>query len=222
MTGWPAAIDELGIELQAAISRREQRPWLTHARRFGPLLVPVGFFVVVIVLLASLGVFHRGAHHGADGRGDPATQVLPVEPLRASDPHGGSAWGVRLAVTGSLVCEGVGQIAGGRIGLFRDKSFEALPAPYRGQCARLGGDKALVSWTQFPGSTSDDGAARTVIAGVAPANAIRVDAVEGSVRHTLPLSARKAFVIVLAGLRRPRDVPVGITLANGAVRPYAG
>jgi hypothetical protein len=222
MTGWPGAIDELGLELQAAITRREQRPWLTHARRFGPLLVPVGFLLAVLVLLAFLGVLHPGAHHGADGRGDPATQVLPVEPLRASDPHGGSAWGLRLVVTGSLVCEGVGQVARGRIGLFRENRFEALPASYRGECARLRGDKALVSWTQFPGSKSDDGAARTVIAGVAPANAIRVDAVEGSVRHTLPLSPRKAFVIALAGLRRPRDVPVLIMLANGAEKAYAG
>jgi hypothetical protein len=48
-----------------------------------------------------------------------------------------------------------------------------------------------------------------------------VDVLEGSVRRTLALSARKAFVIALAGLRRARDVPVLITLANGAVRRYA-
>jgi hypothetical protein len=129
MTAWPSEVDELGIGLQAAIARHEQRSWLGRARSYWALLI-AAVLLVAVLALGSFGAFQPGGNDRDQGSGGATTHVLPSAPLRAIGAHGGPAWGVKLAVTGSLACHGVRELLRGRarIGAAPARTFNARSA----------------------------------------------------------------------------------------------
>jgi hypothetical protein len=217
---WPLAVDRLGVELQSALVRRQRR-----VRRLQRLL-PVGLLLAFAIATAA------GATNGLITQGIPvpwggdaahrAVVPMPLEPLRAADPEGGQAWGLRLAAAGPVMCQAVGQVVGGRIGVIRGRVFHALPPAYRGSCARVPDRGAVVRWDQYPGPNVGRHGARTVVHGLAGDGVIAVSVGEAQVARRLPLSPRGGFIGAFGGLRSPSQLPVRVTLANGDTKTYRG
>jgi hypothetical protein len=221
VSGWPAALDQLGAELEEALARKErQRGWL-HLPRFVPPIV-LALLLLAAAAVGTSGVIREGVPVPWADSGKRAPQPLPLESVQADDPLAGPAWGIRLAMAGPLVCEAVGQVIGGRIGVIRGRVFHALPGGFRDGCARVRPDGALVRWSQYPGPNVGRSGARTVVHGVAGRDVVRVEVLDGPVSRTLPTSRRRAFVAAFRGLRSRQELEVRVTLKDGTTSSYGG
>jgi hypothetical protein len=221
VNAWPSAIDQLGIDLEVAIARRQsRRGW----RGLPGLVPPVALAVLVLAAAAvgTTGIIREGIPVPRSGKATPAARPLPLEPIRAEDPLGGPAWGIRVATAGPLVCETVGQVMGARIGVIRGRLFHALPPVFHDSCARVPANAATVHWSQYPGPNVGARGARTVVHGVAGRQVVRVEVLDGAVSRTLSRSSRGAFVSAFAGLRSSRELEVRVIRANGTTTIYGG
>jgi hypothetical protein len=218
MSEWPLAIERLGLELEAALVRRRR----LRLRRLRLLAIVVAAVLgIATAAVATTGFITEGVPVPSPSHaGKAAARPLPLEPLRAGDPAGGPAWGLRLAVAGPVVCQAVGQVVGGRIGVLRGRVFHALPPAYSESCARVPAAGAMVRWSQYPGPNVGRRGARTVVQGVAGPSVIAVRVGGGELTRRLPLSPRGGFIAVFSGLQGPRQLPVEVTLANGRTRSY--
>src|SRR4051794_20882142 len=133
MNEWPG-LERLGAELQRGLVRREhRRRWLSLPRLVAAALVLVA--LIASAAVATNGRLTQGLAVPWSASDPAAVRPLPLEPLRAADPAHGPAWGLRLATGGSVVCQAVGQVVGGRIGVLRGRVFHPLPGGYRDRCA---------------------------------------------------------------------------------------
>lgn len=219
MSGVPA-IERLGLEIERAIARRGEtrRRWLRLPRALP--LVFAAVLLTVAVATAATSLFREGAPVPVEKPSGTPARSLPLEPLRAADPLGGLAWAIRLAVAGPLVCQSVGQVVRGQIGVIRGRTFHALPAHYRDSCARVPADGAVVRWGQYPGPNVGTRGARTVVHGVAGREVAQLAVVAGAITRRLPISDRGAFVSAFAGLQSASQLRVEVTLSDGTTRSY--
>jgi hypothetical protein len=221
VNGWPGAIDRLGADLEAAIARDGRRRGLLRLPRFLPPVV-LATLVLAAAAVGTTGIIREGISVPWSGSGKSAARPLPLEPTRADDPAGGPAWGIRLATAGPLLCETVGQVMGGRIGIVRGRLFHALPAAFHDSCARVPAGGAIVHWSQYPGPNVGARGARTVVHGIAGRQVALVEVLDGAVSRTLSPSPRGAFVSAFAGLRSPRELEVQVSRRNGTTTIYGG
>jgi hypothetical protein len=221
VNGWPSAIDRLGADLEAAIARDGRRRRFVRLPRF---LSPVAVALLVLAAAAgaATGVIREGIPVPWSGPAKSAVRPLPLESIRADDPAGGPAWGIRLATSGPLLCETVAQVMGGRIGVVRGGLFHPLPPAFHDSCARVPADGAIVHWSQYPGPNVGPRGARTVVHGIAGRQVVRVEVLDGALSRTLSPSARGAFVSAFAGLRSPRALEVQVSRRNGTTTIYGG
>jgi hypothetical protein len=220
VTGWPTAIARLGADLEVAIARRERRRRLRLPRFLSPVAVSV--LVLAAAAVGATGIIREGTPVPWSGAAKSAARPLPLEPIRTDDPAGGPAWGIRLAIAGPLLCETVGQVMGGRIGVVRGTLFHALPPAFHDSCARVPADGAIVHWSQYPGPNVGSRDARTVVHGIAGRQVVSVEVLGGAVSRTLSPSRRGAFVSAFAGLRSPRELEVQVIRRNGTATIYGG
>lgn len=221
MNDWPAALDVLGSEIEAAIARGGHRRRLVKLPRLLPPAV-LASLLVAAAALGATGVIHEGIPVPWSGKATPALRPLPLEPIRASDPAGGPPWGIRLSTAGPLVCETVGQVMAGRIGTVRGRAFHALPPQFRDGCGRVPERGALVRWNQYPGPNVGRKGARTVVHGVAGLAVVRIEVVEGPLKRSVAHSGRGAFVTAFSGLRSPRQLQVRAIRSDGTSTVYRG
>lgn len=221
MSDWPAVIDLLGTELEAAIARGGRRRKWVRVPRFLPPAV-LASLLVAAAAVGTTGVIHEGIPVPWSGKATPTLRPLALEPIRASDPAGGPPWGIRLATAGPLVCETVGQVMAGRIGTVRGRVFHALPPEFRDSCGRVPARGALARWSQYPGPNVGTNGARTVVHGVAGRAVVRIEIVEGSLKRTVARSGRGAFVSAFSGLRSPRELQVRAIRSDGTTAVYRG
>jgi hypothetical protein len=221
MTAWPSAVDRLGAELLTAIERDARH----RGRRRLPRAVPAVVLAVLALgtgALATSGVIREGIPVPWSGNSaEPTVRPLGLEPLRAQDPGAGPPWAIRLSVAGPVVCQTVGQVIGGRIGVLRGRVFHVLPSGYyHDTCRRTPADGAVVRWSQYPGPNVGRRDSRTVVHGVAGPHVVAVEVFDRTVERRLAMSPRGAFVTAFAGLRTPRSLPVQVTLDDGATKRY--
>lgn len=219
MSDWPLVVERLGLDLEAALVRR--RRTRTRRLRLFPAVVLVAL-AIGTAAGATSGLITQGVPVPWDTGGHAAVTPRPLalEPLRAADPAGGPAWGLRLAIAGSVTCQAVGQVIGGRIGVLRGRVFHALPPAYRESCASVPATGAVVRWSQYPGPNVGRRGARTVLHGVAGSRVIAVTVLDGKTVRRLPLSRRGGFIGVVTGLRAPTQLPVRVTADTGSTRTY--
>lgn len=221
MNGWPDAIDRLGADLEDAIARGGRRSGLLRLPRLLPPVI-LALLLLAAAAVGTTGIIREGIPVPWSGAAESAARPLPLEPIRADDPAGGPAWGIRLATAGPLLCETVGQVMGGRIGIVRGRLFHALPAASHDGCARVPADGAIVHWSQYPGPNVGSRDARTVVHGIAGRRVVRIEVLDGALSRTLSPSGRGGFVSAFAGLRSPRELEVQVSRRNGTTTIYGG
>jgi hypothetical protein len=210
-----AVLDTLGEEL-----RRLGEP---SARRRGLTRRTVLIGLVLMLLLAGVAaaaiLIARGAPLSAPNAKDlqasgvPLPATVRLAGLDASDPDSSQpAWDIRLSHTrAGETCTAVGQVLGGEFGIVGlDRVFRALPLGGVDACGVSSpGGPVLAGARVFVGSGSQG--ARTVVNGVAGAQARSVTVYGPGGARSLRLGAQGSFITVYRGYVeevRPRVVVV--------------
>jgi hypothetical protein len=225
------ALDALGGDLEAAFARAEaeQRTGRREPRSPWPGwrgARPVVLAVVLALLIATAAaaatlLVLRGSPIPAPDPRDVAPEQTPapgtarVVDVRAEDPGGGPAWGIRLSRSRTgLLCSTVGQIVGGEFGLTGlDGRFRAIPERVVDSCGeRRDNAASLVGARVF--AARDDRDVRTIVSGVG-GDTLRAVEVEARGRtRDVPVGEGGTFIAALAGL--PEDL---LELPQRADRP---
>jgi len=173
-----------------------------------------------MVVTAALGVSAASAFVGSRAQ-VPTPQSLVAQPgsdrvvQTAPDPGGGLDWAVRSYVsTSGASCVEAGRIKDGRFGrLAPDGRFTATDLPDAGTCASLAAEPVLLAINHYP--AAEQRPARTVLFGQARSDVARlhVDAPDGG--RPLAAGIGGGFVLPLAGMLAPTDLPVRVTLLDG-------
>ncbi|MEV4420461.1 hypothetical protein AB0L40_10870 [Patulibacter sp. NPDC049589] len=220
----------LATERTAARARRRS---LAGAVPRGVTLGSVGVAVLVVTGTAAAGLTAlTGSPIPAPLRSDDTVTVWPTDgasqlaTVRAADPEGGPAWGVRIGkADGGLVCAGVGQVQGDALGIVgRDGRFRALPEQLGGGCVSaptpghpIVATRAVAGDRRDPYGVALDGT--TVLYGVGGDRLRRV-VVRTPDGRARPLKADRdgVFVLALRGLPEQAQPVVDLTWAGGQRR----
>ena len=201
-----------------------------NSRRLGgrsrsPLLVAVLSFLTVLLAVAGAAavlLISEGSPLPPANPADVAPWEHPVPAsvllagLDAPDPEGGPRWDMRIFKSSSgETCTTVGQVFNGKFGIVGlDHVFRALPLTGVDACGVPGiAGPVLAGARQFAGRTAAE--ARTVVNGIAGADARSVTAYGPEGKRRLTIGPQGAFITVYQGLLgevRPRIV---VTTADG-------
>jgi hypothetical protein len=174
-----------------------------------------------VAVTAALGVSAASAFVGRDG--DPASQSAVATPgsdsidQSAPDAQGGPAWAVRVYEgEGGGACAELGRLRDGVFGqLDAEGTLDAVPLDEGGTCGDPAAEPVVLAINRY--RARGDRGPRTVIFGRASPEvagvAVRRPGEPGPT--WLSHGPRGAFVLPLAGLTAPRELPVTITLRDG-------
>jgi hypothetical protein len=223
------ALDALGGELDAAFARAEAGQQVRGGARRPPWPAwrgarPIVLAVLLALLIATAAaattlLVLRGSPIPAPDPRDVAPEQTPAPgtarlvDLRAEDPGGGPAWGIRLSRSRTgLVCSTVGQIVDAEFGLIGlDGRFRSIPERIVDSCGEPRRNAAsLVGARVFDARRRAD--VRTVVSGVAGDELRRVTVEEGGgPSRELAIGDDGTFLGVLRGL--PEDLQIVVTLS---------
>jgi hypothetical protein len=174
------------------------------------------------VLLIRQGSSLPAAHtQDLQAGGVPLSGTVRLAGLDAPDPAAGSPpWDLRVSRTrDGEICTAVGQVLGRRFGVVGlDDVFRALPLGSVDVCsADPSSGSVLAGAREFVGRTASE--ARTVVSGVAGADALRVTAYGPGSPRRLPLGPDGSFITVYRG--EPEEVRPRIVVASRGGRSQA-
>lgn len=163
----------------------------------------------------------------AGGAPEPlAPEALEVRPgsaaigARGRDPKPGPAWAVRRYTSRTgLACTEAGRFDGRRFGLARaDGTVREVPPNEQGTCVATGDDPVQVVVNRYPAQAGEGD--RTVLFGRADPGVGRI-VVDGPSGPVEPARAPDGtFVLVLAGILAPENLPLVATMPDGRTREY--
>lgn len=232
MSERPKALTALGEELERAAARKfagkaRGGPRLRRASgRLGVLAVLTGLLILAAAATAAVLLVGRGsplpAPHAQDLRssGIPLPGSARLAGLDAPDPSAANPpWDLRLSRTArGETCTAVGQVLDGRFGIVGlDHRFRQLPLGSVDSCGiDSPAGPAMIGARTFIGTAT--GEARTVLSGVAGADARSVTAyAQGGTRH-LTLGPDGSFITVYAGEAEAVQPQVRIVGRDGHAR----
>jgi len=215
----PPALEQLRTDFarvaDAELGRRAGR----RLSRTGALTAAVLCFGVAAAGAAGV-VITRGDQIAEAPPGDfpadlrPLPDTAQLDPVRVPDPAGGLPWGVRLSTseTGQL-CYAVGQVMDGEIGRVVAGDFHALPLRGPGRCADLirGPFSIGVEYR----TSGADGAARTIVAGVAGSAIAHFEVATAGRPQRLEPSRSGVFLAVYGPEVRPGEVEIVAAFTDG-------
>lgn len=137
------------------------------------------------------------------------------------DPDGGPDWAVRLYESeAGAACVELGRTRGGRFGrLDADGRLQPLPLRGAGACANLAVDPLVLAVDRVAARGAQP--ARTILFGRAGARVVAVRVRRaGAVPARPALGSGGGFLLPLAGLLAPSQLPVSVTLSDGRVVAY--
>jgi hypothetical protein len=220
-------LDELGEELERIAALRFMVPAPSAARKPRRHLSVVAVCLTLLLLAAAATaavlLIQQGSPlpppHSQDLRssGIPLAGSAHLAGLDAPDPNRSNpVWDLRLSRTRTgETCTAVGQVLGGRFGIVGlDHVFRAFPLGSVDSCGIDTADgPILVGAHDFIGSSN--GEARTVLSGVAGADARSVTAYVGAHSRRLKLGSRGSFITVYAGAAEEVQPRVVVVTADG-------
>jgi hypothetical protein len=217
-------LSELGRELErAAAGLRAGRRRRGLPRRHVGLLVAAIALIAAAVATATVLLVRQGAPlpspHAQDLRsgGIPLAGSARLAGLDAPDPDSASApWDLRLSRTESgEICTAVGQVVNGEFGIVGlDDVFRPLPLGGVDACSAVSpGLPVLAGARAFLGRSPKEG--RTVVSGVAGAEARKVVAYGEGPPRALQLGPQGSFITVYAGPPESVRPTVVVTFADG-------
>lgn len=221
-------LEQLGEQLELAAIRERRRRAVPAPARIA-LVAAALLFVITGVAGAARALLEEGATLPPTSGGfrhaqhEPVVETVRLEPIRAHDPIGGPAWGIRtLRTRDGRWCATVGRVVNGRVGVVRGALFHALPLEAPGSCANLGPGSAAPAWSEYPGPNVDVRRARTVVYGMVGPDATIVTVVHRGVTRTLEPTGRGTFLTVVSGLGDQGGPPVTVRFRDGSAQTFDG
>lgn len=178
-----------------------------------------------ILVAAAAGMASASAlRAGAD---EPPPE--PAEPLAVDggtigdtvpDPDGGPPWAVRVSVTPSgRRCAMTGRFDGEAFGPLDGAGEVVDTGPsFSGSCGVPGAEPVQLAVARYPGATS--GTARSVLFGVAEADAESIAVTYDGTSETIEPDDDGTFLVVRQGISAAGGWEVTVTLADTTTRSY--
>lgn len=220
-------LDELGDALDTAFQRDVQRGRRRRRRGRRRTLRSVAIAVILLLLLAAAAAAGtlwvlRGSPIPSPAERDVQPTMRPlagsqhVLALRAPDPAGGPAWGMRVgrSQTG-MTCTTVGQVVDSVLGIVGlDGRFRALPEGVLDSCGQEQRDAAaLIGARVFDAKRHED--VRTVVNGVGGPALRSATLLTATGRQPIAVGEGGAFLVAVRGYPEDAALRVELRFASG-------
>jgi hypothetical protein len=218
-------LEELAVSLDSAFARTPGRrvSWLPRHRTTRSFALAAVLLVLLAATAAAATLLAlRGSVIPSPSPRDVQPAMRPIAgsqqllALRAADPAGGPAWGIRIARSQTgLICSTVGQVVGGRLGVVGfDGRFRELPAGVLDGCGQQHRDAAaLIGARVFDAKRRSD--VRTVLYGVAGDQLRHATVQTDGRRLALPIGPGGSFLTTRAGYPEDMALRVELRFADG-------